>query len=186
MTSAFKPRGIFQRYCWLTVIRGLLLAPRWPNSLWFSSCLSRIGWAGMATFLLLTHARVNCRPKMGSRKPFVSCRDSAGSGRPGCSVTTSLQDNLWCAKIWFHMSESHVSFIIKLRDQPLFQTVKPSNSCPHRDAPCLISLGVRTCWGGGGGGGKDTPCQALSGIRQTSHGGVFPVMVHCGFISSPY
>lgn len=50
-------------------------------------CLSRIGWADMATFLLPTHGQVNCRPKMGLREPSVSCRDLAGSRKPGCSVT---------------------------------------------------------------------------------------------------
>lgn len=64
---------------------------------------------------------------------------------------------------------SHASFNFKPCDL-VFQTVKPSNSCPHHDAHCLILLGERTCWGGGGGG-KDMHYQALSGIKPNSHGG---------------
>lgn len=59
---------------------------------------------------------------------------------------------------------------------------KRSNSCPNHDAPSLILLEVRTCWRGGGEGGKDMLCQALSGTRQSSHGGV---LLHCGFYQFP-
>lgn len=81
----------------------------------------------------------------------------------------STHDNSSCVKVTWNLKQ------VSSSDFVIFQTVKPSNSCPHHDAPCLTLLVERTCWRGGGGG-KDMPCQALSGIRRTSHGGVLPVM----------
>lgn len=60
---------------------------RLQHFFWISCQLSRTGWAGMAIYLLLTHAQVGCRPKRGLRELFVSCRDSAGSRKLGCWVT---------------------------------------------------------------------------------------------------
>lgn len=55
----------------------------------YSVCVSRIGWADMATSPLLTPVRVTCTPKRGSSRRSESCRGSEGSRKQGCSVLSS-------------------------------------------------------------------------------------------------
>lgn len=61
-------------------------------------CVPRTGWADMATSLLLTRARVNCTPKMGSSRRSESCRGLEGCRKPGCSVLVLLTSwrITWC------------------------------------------------------------------------------------------
>lgn len=61
------------------------------NFLWWFYVTSRIGWADMGTFLLQTHVPVSFKPKMELRKPFVSCRDSVGSGKQDFLVAFHLE-----------------------------------------------------------------------------------------------
>lgn len=138
--------------------------------------VSRIGWAGTATFLLRTHAQADSRPKMGLRRPSVSCRGSGGSRRPACSVTkpsTPIYDT------FIHLCHLKLNLLCLS-----FQTKKPWNSLTLHAALCPTSLGVKTCWGRGGGG-RDMPCQASSGTRPTSHGGACAVQSHFGFPGIP-
>lgn len=111
------------------------------------SCLSRIGWAGMATFLLRTRARANCRAKKESRTPFESCRDSAGSRKPACLVTTSRTflrtirvmcklQNYILMRPERHM-RSRSSCITKLRDLPDSDTIRLM-STPRCSLPDIV------------------------------------------------
>lgn len=64
-----------------------------PEKLLSHTFVSRIGWADMATSLLLTRALVNCTPKTGSSRPSGSCRGLGGSRKPGCSVLSSSHEH---------------------------------------------------------------------------------------------
>lgn len=153
----------------------------WLHFPWLVIC-RRTGWAGMATFPLPTRVRANCRARTESRRPSGSCRGSAGSRKPACWVMTSLQllttVKMTCKRFQRQRAcgrRSHdVSYKLLHWPRVIFQTKPHWGSWPLRDAHCLTSWAVRTCWGGGGGGGDDMPSPAWNGTRPTWRGGVFP------------